>query len=88
MRKPDETAVRAMIAKLVPCDSVDELVLDNTLRANGLDSLDTVDLELELEDKFDINFEIGDNHLEFNDTVLDVERKVWAQIIRQRGKKL
>ncbi|MDO4280913.1 MAG: acyl carrier protein [Peptococcaceae bacterium] len=66
-------AVVELLADRLECDP-SEITMDSTFHDLGIDSLDTVDLLMELEDKLDISIELNEKVETVGDLVHFIEK--------------
>ena len=66
-------AVQELLADRLECEP-SEITMDSTFHDLGIDSLDTVDLLMELEDKLDISIELDEKVETVGDLVNFVEK--------------
>lgn len=67
--------IAAIIADHVGCDT-ETITADSTLESLGIDSLDTVEMVMELEDEFDIELEVDTKLNTVGDMVALIEKKL------------
>ena len=67
--------IAALIAEHVGCD-VSEITLDTTFEALGIDSLDTVEMVMQLEDELEVELEIESKLATVGELVSFVESKM------------
>ncbi|MEE0434463.1 MAG: acyl carrier protein [Peptococcaceae bacterium] len=66
-------AVQELLADRLECDAAD-ITMESTFHDLGIDSLDTVDLLMELEDKLDLSIELDEKVETVGDLVNFVEK--------------
>ena len=66
-------AVAELLADRLECD-VSDIKMESTFHDLGIDSLDTVDLLMELEDKLDISIELNEKVETVGDLVTFIEK--------------
>ncbi|MBR6444088.1 MAG: acyl carrier protein [Firmicutes bacterium] len=67
-------AIRELIADRVECDPED-VTMESTFKDLGIDSLDTVELLMDLEDKIDMEIELDQEVKTVGDLVKFIESK-------------
>lgn len=67
-------AIAELVAERVECDA-SEITMESSFRDLGIDSLDTVDLLMNLEDKLDIEIELDQKIETVGDLVAFIESK-------------
>ncbi len=66
-------AVAELLAERLECE-VSDIKMESTFHDLGIDSLDTVDLLMELEDKLDISIELNEKVETVGDLVTFIEK--------------
>ena len=67
-------AIKELIADRVECDP-EEVTMESTFKDLGIDSLDTVELLMDLEDKIDMEIELDQEVKTVGDLVKFIESK-------------
>lgn len=74
-----EEMIKEIVADYVETRAED-IKLDDTLQSLGLDSLDVMDLVVELENAFDIQLEDGDMFMTIRELIARIDAAQWNRV--------